>query len=321
MLSYLASRLVQLVVVLWLVATSVFLLMALAGGDGVKAIAPKATDPKVIAQVKEEWGLDNPLHTRYLEWLGDLATFDFRSSYSAGKRPVAEIMAERYPRSFVLALMALTMELSLGLGVAIWAMRRRRPYKDALFTVAMAALVALPVVLAGPLLKYLLGQGSSPLPSFLELPAVGYGGISYYVLPALTIAISSFAFFALVIRAGLYEVLSSEHMRATKAQGLKGSKVFFHAIKNAANPVITLVAIEAGTLIGGVILVETIFSFPGVGLALTDSIAKGDLPVVLGFTLTFTAIFITINFLADLAMALIDPRVRLKGREALVASS
>lgn len=320
MIGFTVRRLLQMAFVLWGVATLVFLMMVVVPpGDPVRTIVPRATSPEVVQQVRTEWGFDRPLTRQYGEWISDLSHLDLRSSYTKGKRPVTDLIKERLPRSATLALIAFVLELLFGVFTGVVAAVRRYSFWDYLATVSTTVLVALPVFWIGALLQYAFGWAEW-MPGFLKLPPVGYEPITdpdgwrYYILPAITLAAVSTAFLARVVRSEMLEVLDLDFIRTARAKGLSERRVVVrHGLRNALIPVITLVALDLGVLIGSAIITEAVFGFEGVGLAIVNAIDTGDTPVVMGFTLVVTAIFVLLNFIADLAYAVADPRVRHTG--------
>lgn len=317
MIGLATRRLLQTIFVLWGVATLIFVLMvAVSPGDPAHTVAPRATSPQIVKQVRKEWGFDQPLSKQYLGWLADLARLDLRTSYTGGKQPVTDLLKERFPRSATLALMAISIELLVGISVGVLAAARRYSFWDLLATVSTTTVVALPVFWLGSLLQYAFGWAEW-MPGFLHLPPVGYkpltdpGGWRYYVLPAVTLASVSTAFLARVVRSSMLDVMHMDFIRTARAKGLSERRVVYrHGLKNALIPIVTLVAIDLGTLIGAAILTESVFGFDGMGRALLEAIDTGNTPVVMGFTLALTAVFVLLNLVADITYAAIDPRVR-----------
>ncbi len=320
MIGFTVRRLLQMVFVLWGVATLIFLMMVvIPPGDPVRTIVPRATSPEVVKQVRKEWGFDKPLTTQYGDWMSDLSRLDLRTSYTGGKRPVIDLLKERLPRSATLASIALIMEIVFGIFTGIVAAVRRYSFWDLLTTVSTTILVALPVFWIGALLQYAFGWAEW-MPEFLRLPPVGYepitdpGGWRFYVLPAITLAAVSTAYLARVVRSDMIEVMNMDFIRTARAKGLSERRVVFrHGLRNALIPIITLVAVDLGALIGSAILTEAVFGFEGVGSAIVIAIDTGNTPVVMGFTLVITALFVMLNFIADIAYAAADPRVRHTG--------
>ncbi len=320
MIGFTVRRLLQMVFVLWGVATLVFLMMVvIPPGDPVRTIVPHATSPEVVKEVRKEWGFDEPLTTQYGDWMRDLSRLDLRTSYTGGKRPVIDLLKERLPRSATLASIALIMEVVLGIFTGVVAAVRRYSFWDLLTTVSTTILVALPVFWIGALLQYAFGWAEW-MPEFLRLPPVGYepitdpGGWRFYILPSVTLAAVSTAYLARVVRSDMIEVMNMDFIRTARAKGLSERRVVFrHGLRNALIPIITLVAVDLGALIGSAILTEAVFGFEGVGSAIVTAIDTGNTPVVMGFTLVITALFVMLNFIADIAYAAADPRVRHTG--------
>lgn len=317
MAGFVARRLFQLVLVLFGVATLIFTVMVVVPeGDPAKTIVPRATSPAVLEEVRKEWGFDKSVTTQYLQWMGDLAQLDLRTSYTGGKRPVAELLAERYPRSLTLALIAIMLEVIIGIAVGVITAVRRESFWDRLYTVSLAVLVALPVFWIGTLLQYMFGWANW-MPSFFKLPPVGYepitapGGWKFYILPAITMAAVSLAILARIVRTEMTELMEMDFVRTARAMGLREPRIFFkHVLKNAMIPVVTFIAIDLGTIIGSAIVTEAVFSFEGVGSAIIEAVNSGNTPVVMGFTLVLSAIFVVLNFIADISYAAFDPRMR-----------
>ena len=307
MLRYALGRLVSTIPVLLGVTLLVFAMTALTPGDPVIALlgeSAQGVSSETIAELRAQLGLDKPLAQQYVEYMGRLVRGDLGTSLRSG-RPVTTEIAERLPATAQLAFAGMALAVALGLTLGILAAVRKGGVVDLLAVVVALAGVSIPVFWSGFLLMMLFS---------LELgwlPASGRGSWQHLVLPAVTIGLSSAAFIARITRSTMLEALRRDYVRTAKAKGVSGRGVVMrHALKNAMIPVITVVGLQLGGLLGGAVLTETVFAWPGAGRMLVDAIVARDLPLVQGGVLTLSLLFIFVNLVVDLAYAALDPRVR-----------
>jgi ABC-type dipeptide/oligopeptide/nickel transport system permease component len=307
LLGYTLRRLVGTVPVLFGVTLLVFAMTWLTPGDPVIALLGESAQG-ITAEAREslrrELGLDRPMVVQYLGYVSGLVQGDLGTSIRS-RRPVLTEVLDRLPATAELALAGLTVAVVVGVGLGVAAAVRKRTWVDAL-AIAVALLgVSVPVFWSGFLLMLLFA---------LELgwlPASGRGTWQHLVLPALTVGVSSAAFIARITRGAVLETLGQDYVRTARAKGLAAPRVVVrHALRNALLPIVTVVGLQLGGLLGGAVLTETVFAWPGVGRMLVDAIVARDLPLVQGSVLVVSVIFIVVNLLVDLSYAAINPKVR-----------
>lgn len=313
-------------VLVWGAVTVLFLLYFVLPGDPVQRLAgERAVPAEVRANIEARYGLDQPIWVQYGRYWEQLATGDLGESYQS-RRPVRDIVAETGGASLRLAIWAVGLEIALGLTAGVVAALRRNTFLDALTTVSTTALLAVPVFVLGYLLQYAFGvfPFQNDLPGWLRFPVQGVGPDSwafflvptngqwrYLILPVLTLASVSTALIARMTRTTMLEVLGSDYMRTARAKGLSECRVVLrHGLPNAMIPVVTLVGLDLGVLVGSAVVTETVFNWPGMGTAMFGAIEASDVPVVLGLVLVLVTATILINLAVDLSYGLLDPRVR-----------
>ncbi|MGP5008434.1 ABC transporter permease [Brachybacterium tyrofermentans] len=297
------TRLLSSLGVMWAAVTVVFVLSR-ASGDPVAQLLPEDADPAQVAQMQAALGLDRPLIVQYLDFLGGLVRLDLGDSLLYHE-PVTSLLLERVPATVLLAFSALLITVVVAfLAGSIAAMRRGTGVDRAVMGAVLVG-QSTPAFWVGILLVLLFGV------QLRILPAAGYGTLAHLVLPATTLAIFSVAVVARLLRSSLIEVMGQDHVRTARAKGAGEIRVLLgHSLRNASVPVITVLGLEFGALLGGAILTEQIFNWPGLGRLTIDAISFRDFPLVQGTVVLFAATFIVVNLLVDLSYAVIDPRVR-----------
>lgn len=306
MFPLIARRVVALVPVLFGVSLLVFILTAVSLGDPVRAALGQRGEPELIAQIRKDYALDEPVVTQYALWMGRLITGDLGRSYHQ-QRPVTAIVAERFPATLRLALAATAIAVFLGLTAGVLAAVHQRSRWDWLLMSLAVVGISTPVFWLGMMLilffAVLLGW----------FPVSGYGDGDWHhlVLPALALGALHTGIIARMTRASLLEAIRQDYVRTARAKGLRERAVIIkHALRNAILPVVTVVGIGLGDLLVGAPLTETVFAWPGLGRLLVAAVGQRDLPVVMGAVLLFALIYVTATLLTDLAYTVIDPRVR-----------
>jgi peptide/nickel transport system permease protein len=297
------KRLATALFVLLCTATVSFFLVRLSG-DPVKILLPPDATAAQESALRSSLGLDRPLLTQYLDFLWGLPRLDFGNSLVYGQ-PVSHILAERLPATIELATAALVVTLVIAIPAGIFAaMRRGRGSDHAVMTGVLLG-QSTPAFWVGILLILVFAVGLH------ALPASGYGSFANLVLPAVTLSVYSVAVVARLLRSSLIDVLSSDHIRTARAKGFGPLKVVLtHGLRNASLPVVTVVGLEVGGLLGGAILTERVFSWPGVGQLTIEAISNRDFPLVQATILFFAATFVVVNLIVDLSYSFLDPRVR-----------
>ena len=331
MAAYIARRLAWLVLVAMGMTLLIFVITHLIPADPAKFAAGLDATADQIEQTKRSLGLDKPLPEQYLIYLGNLAHGDLGTSIIT-KRPVRDDLADYFPATLELTLWTVVIIAAIGVPLGVISATQRGGWID-LITRALATLwVALPVFWFGLLLQlvFYLRLGWLPagdrldssivlprLTGLVTLDAILQGnaiafvdGLRHLILPVLTLALARVAIIARMTRAGMLEVLGADYVRTARAKGLHERAVIYrHALKNAALPVLTTFGTQMGFLLGGALLVEVIFQWPGMGRYAVSSITSVDFPAIMGVTLAAASLFVLINLLVDLAYLLVDPRI------------
>ena len=306
MLPLIARRAVALLPVLFGVSLLVFVLTALSLGDPVRATLGQRGDPELIAQIRRDYALDEPVITQYVLWMGRLIMGDLGRSYHQ-QRPVSAILRERFPATLRLALAATAIAVFLGLAAGILAAIHQHSLWDWLFMSLALVGISTPVFWLGMMLILLFAV----LLGWFPVSGYGDGGWSHLTLPAFTLGALHTGIIARMTRASLLEAIGQDYVRTARAKGLRERVVIIkHALRNALLPVATVAGIGLGDLLVGAPLTETVFAWPGLGRLLVAAVGQRDLPVVMGAVLLFALIYVAATLLTDLAYTVIDPRTR-----------
>ena len=308
---YLVRRLLYLVPALLGISLLAFSLANLAPGDPAQLILLRRTGElpteAAVEQLRTQLGLDDPFPQRYARWLAGAARGDFGISYRT-REPVLQALVEHFPATLQLALTALTIALVIALPVGVMSAVHRNSSIDHMSRLAALIGASVPSFWLGYLLILLFAVRLN------LLPVAGYGGWQHLILPALTLGIGGAAGLTRITRSALLEELQMDYVRTARAKGLPERLVIRrHALRNALNPIVTLTGIRFGGLIGGAVVVETVFAWPGVGKYVVDSIYDRDYPAIQGFVLAMGIVFVLLNLVVDVAYLWLDPRVRLGG--------
>jgi ABC-type dipeptide/oligopeptide/nickel transport system permease component len=332
MLRAIALRLAGAVPVLFLVTLVLFVLLRLAPGDAADLLVPDDASEAEVARIRERWGLDQPMLTQYWRFLANVVHLDFGRSYRYGS-DVFELILSRLPATLELALVALTVAAALAIPLGVLAALRKGSATDGAVSVVAIAGVSTPTFWLGILLVLFLSAYLNLLPSAGRLPygivipevtglylidAVLAGRFdllgliaSYLALPALTLAFNMMGIIARITRSSIIDVAQEEFITTAVAKGLsRGRIIRGHLLPNAAVPIITIIGLELGVLISGSIIVEVVFSWPGLGTLLYQAISVRDIPLTTGIVVTYTTLFIGINVAIDIIYFLVDPRIR-----------
>lgn len=304
MLRLFARRLLLSVPTLAGVLVVVFLLLYVAPGDPVQAMVGERADPATIARLRAELKLDEPLVTQFAHYAGGILRGDLGRSYITN-RPIVQDIAERFPRTLLLASAAMLLATLSGVTIGVLAAIRPNGWFDRIALAITYVGISFPVYWVGLLLIVLFAV------TLRWLPASGYGGISYLILPALALGSRSIAYLARVTRSAMLEVLGADFVRTARAKGLAERTVLIrHALRNALIPVVTVIGLDFGAYLTGSILTETVFSWPGIGRYVVLAISRRDLPAVQGAVLFLSVVFVTVNLITDVVYQKVDPRIR-----------
>ncbi|MGN6581074.1 MAG: ABC transporter permease [Bordetella sp.] len=312
MLRYLLNRLIGLVVVMFIVATIVFVILRITPGDPAAVmLGPQATQQD-IAALRAQLGLDQSILTQYVTWLGHLAQGDLGRSIFLNK-PVLTVLADRAEPTFWLTLMSLAIATAIALPVGILSAVKRGTALDQTVQGFSMFTSSVPSFWLGLLLMEFFSVKLG------WLPVSGYGGpgagigdrLSHLILPAVVLGLVNSALITRFIRASMLDVLRDDYVRTARAKGLTETRVILrHAVRNALIPILTVLGLTAALLVSGAVVTETVFGLPGVGSLVVSAVLRRDYPVIQGALLVIAAIYVLINLFIDLLYLLVDPRVR-----------
>jgi peptide/nickel transport system permease protein len=325
MTSYLARRLLQTIFVILGVTLLTFLALHLAGDPTYLYVSERATEQEV-ADTRARLGFDKPLHEQYFNYLSGLVRFDLGNSLRS-RTPAFGLVMERMPATLELTLFALILAVSVAIPIGILsATRRGTPLDGGIMLFAMVG-QSMPSFWLGIMLILFVGLGLRWLPISGQVPVIQPllsgdwqtaltnlpEALRHLILPGITLAVFSLARNARLIRSSMLEVLSQDYVTTARAKGLaRYTVVMRHAFRNALIPFITIVGLEFGFLLSGVVVVETVFSWPGVGRLVFNAINQRDIPVVQASVVVFSLMFVLLNLAVDVIYTLIDPRIRLR---------
>lgn len=302
--TFLLRRLVLTIAVLLTVSMISFGLLHLSG-DLASALAGDQASSQYVEFLRHEYGLDRPLPIQYLAWLGRVLTGDFGRSFYFGE-PVTVLLRERLPVTLTLGAMALVIALAVAIPAGMLAASRRDTWVDHLLQVIALGGQAMPTFWLGFLLIILFGV------QLRWLPISGGDTLRHYIMPSLALAAFVMPAFLRITRSEMIAALGADYVRTARALGHRPVTVLFsHALRNAILPVVSVGAVQAGFMLGGSIVVETVFALQGTGYLAWEAIAQNDYPVVQAVVLTMSAIFVLTTLIADLLNAALDPRIAL----------
>lgn len=316
MITHIIRKLLAMVPILLVVSLILFFLMNVLPGDAASGIANIDASEEYIHRLREEMGLNRPAIVRYFDWVGGLLRGDFGTSLISGQS-VREKIAIRLPVTLETTLLAMFVSILIALPAGIISAMKRNTPLDMVTSVGAMIGVAMPPFWLGMLLILLFSV------TLQWLPASGYvpfakdplQNLARMVMPALSIGVAFAATVMRQTRSALLEVLDQDYIVTAKAKGVRGGVIIWkHALRNALIPVVTVIAMQIGRMIGGVVVCETVFAMPGIGREIVDGIMSRDYPVVMGLIMSVAAIVIFINTFIDILYVIIDPRISHKGR-------
>ena len=308
MYKYILKRMLMMIPVVIGVSLLVFFVLKLTPGDPARVVAGAQADDAAVEQIREELGLNKPLVQQYLTYMAGLLHGDMGVSYTTGKPVFGEILS-RIPTTFTLAFSGVLVAVIIGIPLGILSATRQYSLLDNVCTVLALGGVAMPNFWLGLMLILVFSLKLGWLPSG--------GGDSWtgYILPAITLGVGATANFMRTTRSSMLEVIRQDYIRTVRAKGANNRIVVLgHALRNALIPVVTIVGLQIGTLLGGAVINETVFSLPGIGTLMITAINKKDEPIVMGCLITFAIAFSIVNLLVDSLYAYIDPRIKAQYR-------
>ena len=304
MINYFFRLLGSVIFVSWVVGTLVFFLIHMVPGDPVAVMLGDWASPADETALREQLRLHLPIGQQYWIYLSGLMQFDLGESLFF-QQPVVDLIAERFPMTLHLAIMAMLIAVLIAFPLGLWAALRAGKWPDHLSMTVSLIGVSIPNFWLGPMLILLFSL------SLAWLPVSGAEQPWSWVLPAVTLGTALAAILARMLRASLLEVMHEDYIRTAKAKGLSSKWVYGkHALLNALLPVVTILGLQLGTLLGGAVITEVVFDWPGLGQLLVESIQRRDYPVVQGCILVISIAYITINGLTELVYGWLDPRIR-----------
>lgn len=305
MLSFLIRRLLQTIPTVLAVVALVFVLFSVVPGSIVSSMSDDA-DPQVELRLKKQLGLDDPVYVRFGAYIAKLATGDFGTSFRT-REPVTTMIAKRAWPTLQLIFTAMAFSVLLGVPLGFIAALRPGGLVDTLAMVVAVSGLSIAKFWLGLVMMYVFALKLGWLPSF----GYGDGGLKYLILPAVTLGVSPMALFARTTRAAVLEIMTADFVRTARSKGMSETRVVkWHVMRNALVIILTTVGLQFGGLMGQAVVVEKLFSWPGIGSLLVDSVLQRDLPAVQGSILVVVLAFLAINLLIDMLYGVIDPRIR-----------
>ncbi|MCM3053814.1 MULTISPECIES: glutathione ABC transporter permease GsiC [Bacillaceae] len=305
MLRYAIKRIIGLIPTLFLISIFVFLFVHFIPGDPARLVAGQDATLEDIARVEKELGLDQPIHVQYINFISGIFHGDFGTSLKTG-RPVIDEIGQRFMPTFWLTIWSMVWSVIIGLVIGIISATKRNKWQDYLGMFGAVSGISLPTFWLGLMLIQLFAVQWGVLPT---------GGMDHswksYILPSFTLGLGVAAVVARFTRSSLMDTLKEDYIRTGRAKGLVERKVVWgHALKNAMIPIVTMTGLQFGFLLGGAVVVETVFNWPGLGRLLIDSVAFRDYTVIQGELLLFSFEFILINLIVDLIYSFLNPQIR-----------
>lgn len=306
---FILKRVLLMIPILFGVTIIVFTVMSFTPGDPARLMLGQAAPKEAVEQLREEMGLNDPFVVRYVRYMGDALHGDFGTSYRTG-RPVFEEIFVRFPVTLKLALTSIALVILIGIPIGILSAVKQYSFLDVISTVSAMLMASIPGFWLGLMMILLFSLHLGWLPSN------GIGSFSHYIMPTIALALPIAAEVLRMTRSTMLETIRQDYIRTARSKGATEKIVIWrHALKNALLPVITVIGSEFGGLLGGTILIESVFAIPGLGSLVVNSIRTKDVPQVMAATLFIALIFCVVLLLVDIAYAYIDPRVKARYKQ------
>ena len=306
MLNYVLRRLAQAGLILLGVSFITFALLYVLPADPAVQIAGRSATPETVASIRAQLGLDQPLLAQYWNYLSNLAQGDFGRSYLQ-KTEVSTLIQSRIGPSLSLMFFAILIELIIGLSAGIYSAMRRGKLSDNVVMVSSFIAISAPQFIISIFVLYIFAVKLG------WFPIGGYGRPIHYVLPSLTLGILGSGWYSRVMRSSMIDVLRQDYIRTARAKGAPISRIIrVHAFKNAVLPIIAMIGLDIGIFMGGIVVVESVFGWPGIGQLAWQAIQRVDIPIIMAVTLVSAIAIVIGNLIADLIAPFVDPRIRLK---------
>ena len=306
MSAHLLRRILQSVMILFGISIVTFLLLYLLPADPARQIAGRSATAQTVENIREQLGLNLPLYEQYWQYLMRLLQGDLGRSYLQ-RTEVSELIVARLPATLLLMAGAIVCELLIGLTLGIICALWRNSRTDRLLTVFAFTSVSAPQFVIGILLLYVFAV------KLHWAPIGGYGTFAHLVLPALTLGIIGAGWYARMMRSSMINVLEKDYIRTARSKGLSGIRILLrHVLPNAILPIIAMIGIDIGLFMSGIVVVESVFSWPGIGQLAWQAIQRVDIPIIMGVTLVSACAIVIGNLLADMVAPWVDPRIRIR---------
>jgi peptide/nickel transport system permease protein len=321
-LGYALRRLGAGIITLWVVSVLVFAGTEMLSGDAASAILGQTATPQSLAVVRDQLGLDRPAYERYASWIGGVVHGDFGRSLAVGSGgavgsrggvPVSTIIGDRLVNTLILTLLAALLTVPLGIALGIWSAIKPGSLIDSTISATTLGLIALPEFVTGSVLVLLFAIAWPLFPAVSVIGGADSIGsrIDALVLPVAALGAASIAQTSRMIRGSMIEALESDYVQMARLKGIPERRVVFrHALRNALVPTIQVIALTVAWLVGGVVVVEVVFDYPGIGQALANAVSTRDIPVVQALSLVIAAVYVVVNLAADLATIMLTPKLR-----------
>lgn len=306
MFQYILRRIFQSGMILLGVSCIAFILLYLVPGDPARQIAGRSASAETVANIREQLGFNDPVLTQYVRYLGNLVRGDLGRSYLQ-RAEVSALLAARLPASLLLMASAIVTELVFGISVGTVAALRRNRLEDHVLMIGSFVSISAPQFVIGILLLYVFAVRLG------WFPIGGYGSLAHLVLPSLTLGILGAGWYSRMLRSSMLDVLAADFIRTARAKGLSRIRIIAgHVLPNAILPIIAMVGIDIGLFMSGIVVVEGVFGWPGIGQLMWQAVQRVDIPVIMGVTLVSAMAIVSGNFIADIIVPFIDPRVKVK---------
>lgn len=325
MLAFMIRRLIQSILVMFVVALISFLLFRFVG-DPVNQMVGIETSVEEREALRQRLGLNDPVLTQFFRFIAGAAQFDFGISYQF-KRPVATMIADRFPATLELSIMSAIFALFVGIPMGVYTGLRRDAMLSKLFLTVSLVGISLPTFLIGILLIFIFAVQLQVLPSFGRGEVVDLGfwstglltlsGLKALILPSITLGLFQMTLIMRLVRSEMLEVMRTDYIKFARARGLSRRAINFgHALKNTLIPVMTITGLQLGSVIAFAIITETVFSWPGMGLLFLQAVQNVDIPIMAAYLMLIGFLFVVINLIVDMLYVAVDPRIRVDSRQA-----
>jgi peptide/nickel transport system permease protein len=317
MTRYILRRAVLLLVTMVLTSVIIFTLTQLVPGDIARLILGRDASPEALEKFRQEFGLNDPVPQQYLRWLGGFLTGDWGRSFTGANQPVRPLVLDRLGNSMRLAVMTLVISIPLSIGLGVLAALKENTWVDSLISILSLSVVGLPEFVTGLVLinGVALGVRSLGLPATSAVPGADLADwVRQLILPALTATFVLLGYVVRLTRAGVIDELRKPYVRMATLKGLpRRTVVLKHVLRNALLPTITVIAISFGWLIGGLVVIENVYNYPGLGALLVEAVKQKNLFLLQSITMVTVFFFALANLIADILYGLLNPRIRLDG--------